>query len=390
MFERFNDQSRRAVVLAREEARRFDHTYIGTEHLLLGLLHEGKGSAARALASLDVTLDAARRELEAISGRGSRQPAGQIPFTPRAKKSLELSLRECLQLGSDYIGTGHLLLGLIGEGESVATQVLGKLGADLKDLRARVVQELHDHPEQRGAAEVPDDPERQRIVFRQRNEIQRLLDTLEERLDAIEQHLGITRTVPGELPRLDARIARIRRDKQAAIEAQDFEKAAALRDAERQLLIERARVAGEMQAGRAEGAKTGKAAEPGEVAEQAEAAEPGEVAEQAEAAEPGEVGEQAAAAEPGEVGEQAAAAEPGRAAETHAAVDAEQAAAAETGAGADEGKSAEPGEVFDTGEAAEGSDELTRLRARLARLEAQLREHDIDPDQPGDPPAAAG
>ncbi len=136
MFERFTNQSRRVVVLAQEEARMLDHNYIGTEHLLLGLLHEGRGSAARVLEAMDVTLQAVRDQVIEIIGRGQAQQSGHIPFTPRAKKSLELSLREALQLGDGYIGTGHLLLGLIHQGDNVAVKILGSLGADLKELRA--------------------------------------------------------------------------------------------------------------------------------------------------------------------------------------------------------------------------------------------------------------
>jgi hypothetical protein len=142
VFERFTDRARRVVVLAQEEARLLDHNYIGTEHILLGLLHEGEGVAATALARLDVTQEAARVEVEAIIGRGDRQPSGHIPFTPRAKKVLEFSLREALQLGHNYIGTEHILLGLLREGEGVAAQVLTKLGVSLERVRALVVQLL--------------------------------------------------------------------------------------------------------------------------------------------------------------------------------------------------------------------------------------------------------
>src|SRR6266446_1957768 len=122
MFERFTDPSRRVVVLAQEEARRLDHNYIGTEHLLIGLLLEGRGAAAKALASVDITLDAARREVEILIGRGDKPPSGHIPFTPPAKKCLELSLRESLQLGQNHISTGHLLLALISQGDGAAVQ----------------------------------------------------------------------------------------------------------------------------------------------------------------------------------------------------------------------------------------------------------------------------
>jgi ATP-dependent Clp protease ATP-binding subunit ClpA len=257
MFERFNNQSRRVVVLAQEEARAFNHSHIGTEHLLLGLLCEGAGSAAKALASVNVTLDAARHELEAITGRGKQPQSGHIPFTKRAKKSLELSLRESLRLSDGYIGTGHVLLGLIREGDGVAFQMLGKLGVDLDDLRERVTQELHDHPERTDGVREPDDLVRQRTVLRQRDEIQALLDTLDERLSAIEQHLGITRDTPDELRSLDERIAEVRRDKQAAIDVQDFNRAAVLRDTEKELLSERARLEREIHADRADGLENG-------------------------------------------------------------------------------------------------------------------------------------
>jgi ATP-dependent Clp protease ATP-binding subunit ClpC len=130
MFERFTDRARRVVVLAQEEARMLDHNYIGTEHILLGLIHEGQGVAAKALQSLGISLEAVRQQVEQIIGRGQQAPSGHIPFTPRAKKVLELSLREAHQLDHDYIGTEHILLGLIREGEGVAAQVLVKLGAD--------------------------------------------------------------------------------------------------------------------------------------------------------------------------------------------------------------------------------------------------------------------
>jgi ATP-dependent Clp protease ATP-binding subunit ClpA len=322
MFERFNNQSRRVVILAQEEARAFNHDYIGTEHLLLGLLCEGAGSAAKALTSVNVTLDAARQELEAIVGRGGQPHSGHIPFTKRAKKSLELSLRECLRLGDSYIGTGHLLLGLIRQGDGVAPQMLGKLGVDLDDLRERVTQELGDHPERTDGVREPDDLVRQRTVVRQRERIRALLDTIDERLSAIEQHLGITQNVPDELRRLDERIARVRRDKQAAIDVQDFHAAAGLRDAEKELLSERERLEREVDAVQGDGNQAG-------------------------AVGAGETGS--------ETGE---------------------------GAGADEDAEGYEG--------AGGPDEVARLRARLAHLEAQLREHHIDPDEPRDPPAAAG
>ncbi|TRZ84160.1 MAG: ATP-dependent Clp protease ATP-binding subunit [Streptomycetaceae bacterium] len=142
MFERFTDRARRVVVLAQEEARMLNHNYIGTEHILLGLIHEGEGVAAKAMESLGISLEAVRSQVEEIIGQGQQAPSGHIPFTPRAKKVLELSLREALQLGHNYIGTEHILLGLIREGEDVAAQVLIKLGADLARVRQQVIQLL--------------------------------------------------------------------------------------------------------------------------------------------------------------------------------------------------------------------------------------------------------
>jgi ATP-dependent Clp protease ATP-binding subunit ClpC len=139
MFERFTDRARRVVVYAQEEARLLNHNYIGTEHILLGLIHEGEGVAARALESLGISLEAVRVQVEEIIGRGETSPSDHIPFTPRAKKVLELSLREAKKLNHDYIGTEHILLGLLREGEGVGPQVLVKLGADLAQVRGRVI-----------------------------------------------------------------------------------------------------------------------------------------------------------------------------------------------------------------------------------------------------------
>jgi len=156
MFERFTDRARRVVVLAQEEARELGHNYIGTEHILLGLLREEDGLAARALAAMGIGLDVVRREVRQIIGPGEGQEAGHIPFTPRAKKVLELSLREALTLGHNYIGTEHILLGLVREGEGVAAQVLMKMGADLNRVRQEVIILLHGQREEEpGAAETP-------------------------------------------------------------------------------------------------------------------------------------------------------------------------------------------------------------------------------------------
>ena len=150
MFERFTDRARRVVVLAQEEARMLNHNYIGTEHILLGLIHEGEGLAAKALENLDISLAAVREQVTDIIGKGQSAPTGHIPFTPRAKKVLEYSLREGLQLGHTYIGTEHILLGLIREGEGVAAQVLVKLGADLNTVRQQVIQLLAGYQGQPG------------------------------------------------------------------------------------------------------------------------------------------------------------------------------------------------------------------------------------------------
>src|SRR5262249_26120646 len=168
MFERFTDRARRVVVLAQEEARMLNHNYIGTEHILLGLIHEGDGVAAKALESLGISLEAVRQQVEEITGRGQQPLSGHIPFTPEAKKVLELSLREALQLGHTYIGTEHILLGLIRAGDGVAAQVLVKLGGDLNRVRQQVIQLLHGHqgkvamsagswPGERARAGLPDD-----------------------------------------------------------------------------------------------------------------------------------------------------------------------------------------------------------------------------------------
>ncbi len=155
MFERFTDRARRVVVLAQEEARLLNHNYIGTEHILLGLIHEGEGVAAKALESLGISLEAVRSQVEEIIGQGGSSPSGHIPFTPRAKKVLELSLREALQLGHNYIGTEHILLGLIREGEGVAAQVLVKLGADLARVRQQVIQLLSGYSSSGSSGSAP-------------------------------------------------------------------------------------------------------------------------------------------------------------------------------------------------------------------------------------------
>ncbi len=189
MFERFTDRARQVVVLAQEEARILNHNYIGTEHILLGLLHEGEGVAARALESLGLRLETVRQQVEEIIGQGQQAPSGHIPFTPRAKKVLELSLREALQLGHDYIGTEHILLGLLSEGEGVAAQVLVRLGADLKRVRQQVIQLLHGAQGEAARAGA------RRVTATREfwlTEIQNTLTSIADRLTAIERHLGMT------------------------------------------------------------------------------------------------------------------------------------------------------------------------------------------------------
>jgi ATP-dependent Clp protease ATP-binding subunit ClpC len=238
MFERFTDRARRVVVLAQEEARMLSHDYIGTEHILLGLIHEGEGVAATALESLGISLETVRQQVEEIIGRGREAPSGHIPFTPRAKKVLELSLREALQLGHNYIGTEHILLGLIREGNGVAAQVLVKLGADLSTVRQQVISLLGDSPGERerstlhAAAQVGPAGESERRL----SEVLGHVKSIDSRLSAVEQRVG---TGP-DVADLDQEIAQARRDKETAADAEDYENAAALRDKERQLLGEKA------------------------------------------------------------------------------------------------------------------------------------------------------
>lgn len=158
MFERFTDRARRVVVLAQEEARNLNHNYIGTEHILLGLIHEGEGVAAQALEAMGISLESVREQVEEIIGQGTEAPSGHIPFTPRAKKVLEYSLHEALQLGHNYIGTEHILLGLIREGDGVAAQVLTNLGADLPSVRQQVIQLLNGYQGGTPAAENVQEP----------------------------------------------------------------------------------------------------------------------------------------------------------------------------------------------------------------------------------------
>ena len=229
MFKRFTDRARRVVVLAQEEARMLNHPYVGTEHILLGLIHEGEGVAAKALESLGISLEAVRTQVEEIIGQGQQIPSGHVPFTPRAKKVMELSLREALQLGHDYIGTEHILLGLIREGDGVAAQVLIRLGAHLDRVRQQVIVLLYQSKEpqlaRRPAEEGAPSPE-----------VQARLDAVEDRLAAVEQRVG---TGP-DTSDLDEQINGVRRERLAAANAQEDEQAAALRNREKELLADKA------------------------------------------------------------------------------------------------------------------------------------------------------
>ena len=267
MFERFSDRARRVVVLAHEEARLLDHNYIGTEHILLGLIHEGGGVAARALQELGISLEAMREQVEQAAGRGSTRPSGHIPFTPRVKKVLELSLREALHLGQNYIGTAHLLLGVVREEEGpaeggVAAKVLSGLGTDLTQVRRQVIAQLRE-PSDEGpllgqssaddplaepagqppAAEAAADPSGPGTGGASPDVLNALV-SIADRLTAIEQRLGISGPAAPAV-NYDEQIEMVRQAKVAAIKAQDFEKAAILRDQEKELTAQKEAVAKE-------------------------------------------------------------------------------------------------------------------------------------------------
>jgi ATP-dependent Clp protease ATP-binding subunit ClpC len=237
MFERFTDRARRAMALAQEEAQRH-HSGVGTEHLLLGLIQEGEGVAAKALQALGISLETVSQQIQEIIGPAKPPPSRQSRFSPRARQVLKLSLREALQLGHHYIGTEHLLLGLMREGEGVAAQVLDKLGADLAGVRQQVIQVLQGYQGQ-------EEPEAGRTAPRPGGarpgqpgtlaEILRGVDSIDSRLSAMEQSVG----AGPEVSDLDERIAQARRDKESAASAEDYERAAQLRDRERQLLAEK-------------------------------------------------------------------------------------------------------------------------------------------------------
>src|SRR3984885_15190594 len=234
MFERFTDRSRRVVVLAQEEARMLNHDYVGTEHVLLGLIREDGGVAARALELLGINEAAGRQQVGEIGGRGQAGPArGHLPFTPRGKKVLQLSLREAIALGHGYVGTEHILLGLIREDEGVATRALNGLGVDPNRIRQQVIRlvsarQVHEQP---GTGRAGGRGKRKQL-----SELRDQLDSVSWRLSVLEQRVG---TAP-DLAHLDREIAQIRRDKEIAIDAQDFEHAAVLRNREQRLVDDKA------------------------------------------------------------------------------------------------------------------------------------------------------
>lgn len=239
MFERFTDQARRVVSLAQEEARMLKHNRVGTEHLLLGLMQVDDGVAARSLELMGISLAAVRGQVDEITGPGRWMPPVNIPYAPQAKKVLDLSLREALSLGDHTIGTEHLLLAMIRDGESPAAQVLATLGSDPARVREQVIQLLRDGREQEeqrsgpGAPRTaPADPGERGLL----SEAIARFESIDSRLSAVEQRVGTGPNV-GDL---DQQIAHARREKDSSARAEDYETAAALRDRERQLLAEKA------------------------------------------------------------------------------------------------------------------------------------------------------
>ncbi len=235
MFERFTDQARRAVSLAQEEARMLRHNRVGTEHILLGLLQVEDGVAALSLEALGISLAAVREQVEESMERGRWAPPVNIPYTPQAKKVLDMSLREALALGHHTIGTEHILLGLIREGEGPAARMLAAFGADLSLVRQQVLALLDDsRDEERESTPTPpraDAGDRGLL-----SEAIARFESIDSRLSAVEQRVG---TGP-DVGDLDQQIAQVRREKEAAARAEDYESAAALRDRERHLLAEKA------------------------------------------------------------------------------------------------------------------------------------------------------
>jgi ATP-dependent Clp protease ATP-binding subunit ClpC len=240
MFERFTDKARRVVVQAQHEARQLDHNYIGTEHLLLGLLHEDEGLGQRVLVTLNVDTRALADDVTETVGRGA-QPlpeGGHIPFTPSAKKVLELSLREALTLKHNYIGTEHLLLGMLAEGDGVAAQVLTRHGVSSGAVRQQVIELLARREAERHPAAIRTTFPPQQIG--QIPDVEFQLAAINRRLTAIENNLGIEPSpAASRLREVITELARVRRDKVTAIDEQDMERAAGLREQEKRLLASR-------------------------------------------------------------------------------------------------------------------------------------------------------
>jgi hypothetical protein len=226
MLERFSDQACRVVVQAREEARTLNHNWIGTEHLMLGLIAVGSGMAAQVLESLGISMEAARWLVEQTIGRGERPPSGQLQFTPRAKKVLELA--SGLSHGYDYVGSWHILLGLLLEGDGVGAMVLFTLGVDQYRAGLRVAQLLNRDRgnEVRGAGSQPGEQAHARLLD---NPLARI-DALDRRLAAVEHRLGLQ----SDLGDLDEQTVAVRRETAAAVDMQEFETATALRPPEMQ------------------------------------------------------------------------------------------------------------------------------------------------------------
>ena len=256
MFGRFTDEARRVLDLALDEARTLSSNRVGTEHILLGLVQERDGIAAEALDLVGISLDAVRQQIEQITGQGHEAPApSHQQYTLRAKRALDMSLREALQLGHHHIGTEHILLGLLREGEGPAAQVLIELGADLKLVRQQVLLLLDDSGDSAGAAEADSGggngqpkagtpgtgpegagPDGTTLEGRMLAQILGRIEAMDARLSAVEEQLGSGPDV-GDL---DRQIAQARQDKESAAGAEDYEHAAALRDTERQLVADKA------------------------------------------------------------------------------------------------------------------------------------------------------
>jgi ATP-dependent Clp protease ATP-binding subunit ClpA len=256
MFGRFTDEARRVLDLALDEARERGSNRVGTEHILLGLVQERDGIAAEALDLMGISLDAVRQQIEQITGQGHEAPApSHQQYTLRAKRALDMSLREALQLGHHHIGTEHILLGLLREGEGPAAQVLIELGADLKLVRQQVLLLLDGSDDAEGAGQAATgagsgQPEAgtpgpgptgaghggTTLEGRMFAQILGRIEAMDARLSAVEQQLGSGPDV-GDL---DGQIAQARQDKESAAGAEDYEHAAALRDTERQLIADKA------------------------------------------------------------------------------------------------------------------------------------------------------